>query len=59
MSNWASSLNKVFIIIITKATVPPPYHRAKGDTLTRATLSHQAKVYTLTHAAAVQLTGTL
>ena len=25
----------------------PPYHWAQGDTLTQATLSHQAKVYTL------------
>ena len=37
----------------------PPYNRAKGGTLTHATLSHQAKIYTLTHAAAVQLRGTL
>ena len=60
MPNWASSLNKVFInfIIITQAECPH-YYRAKGDTLTQTTLSHQTKVYTLTHAAAVQLTGTL
>ena len=31
----------------------PPNHWAKGDTLTQATLSCQAKVYTLTYAAAV------
>ena len=37
----------------------PPYHWAKEDTLTQATLSHQAKVYTLTYAAAIQLRGTL
>ena len=37
----------------------PPYHWAKGDTLTQATLSRQAKVYTLTYAAAVQLRETL
>ena len=37
----------------------PPYHWAKEDTLTQATLFHQAKVYTLTYAAAVQLRGAL
>ena len=37
----------------------PSYSRAKRDTLTQATLSHQAKVYTLTQAAAVQLRETL
>ena len=37
----------------------PSYHWAKGDTLTQATLSHQAKVYALTYAAAVQLRGAL
>ena len=42
----------------TQASVPP-YNRAKGDTLTQAALSHQAKVYTLTQIAAVQLRGTL
>ena len=33
----------------------PPFNLAKGGTLTQATLSHQAKMYTLTQAAAVQL----
>ena len=37
----------------------PPYNQAKGGTLTQATLSHQAKIYTLTQAAAVRLRGTL
>ena len=39
--------------------MPPPHNWAKGDALTEATLFHQAKVYTLTQAAAVQLKGTL
>ena len=37
----------------------PDYNRAKGDALTQATLSRQGKVYTLNHAAGVQLRGTL
>ena len=37
----------------------PPYNQAMGDALTQATLSHQAKVYTLTQVTAVQLKETL
>ena len=38
---------------LTYAFTVSPYNQAKWDTLTQATLSHQAKVFTLTQTASV------